>query len=137
EDAAAIASRRGIYEVRAAHSPELTRHFCSQDSTAWTVIFEADARFQLSCLNRFIYVKPVADLRTALENADVVRGKVSTVGIAAPEEKISELATQLANWGATRICPLGQMQNPPLTWRHDGRPVLGDFITWTDFEKEF
>jgi hypothetical protein len=134
EHAAAITTRRGIYEVRAAHSPETTRHWCSEDSTAWTVIYEADARFQLSCLNRFIYVKGVADLKTALENADSVRGKVSTVGIAAPEEKTNEIAMQLARWGATRICPLGQMQNPPLTWRHDGRPALGDLVTWTDFE---
>jgi hypothetical protein len=134
EHAAAIASRRGIYEVRAAHSPETTRHWCSKDSTAWTVVFEADARFQMSCLNRFIYVKGVSDLKTALENADSVRGKVSTVGIAAPEEKAQEIATQLARWGATRVCPLGQMQNPPLTWRHDGRPALGDLVTWTDLE---
>jgi acyl-CoA reductase LuxC len=135
EHAAAIALRRGIYEVRAAHSPEMTRHFCSKDSTAWTVIYEADARFQTSCLNRFIYVKGVLDLKTALENADSVRGKVSTVGIAAPEDKAQEIATQLARWGATRICLLGQMQNPPLTWRHDGRPVLGDLVTWTDWEQ--
>ncbi|HZF02193.1 MAG TPA: acyl-CoA reductase [Methylomirabilota bacterium] len=137
EHAAAIASHRGIYEVRAAHSPETTQHWCSKDSTAWTVVYEADGRFQLSCLNRFIYVKGVADLMAALQGADDIRGKVSTVGIAAPEEKISEIATQLARWGATRICPLGQMQNPPLTWRHDGWPALGDLITWTDFEKEF
>jgi hypothetical protein len=135
EHAAAIASRRGIYEVRAAHSPEMTRHFFSKDSTAWTVIYEADARFQMSCQNRFIYVKGVLDLKTALENADSVRGKVSTVGIAAPEDKAQEIATQLARWGATRICPLGQMQNPPLTWRRDGRPVLGDLVTWTDWEQ--
>jgi hypothetical protein len=134
EYAAAIASRRGIYEVRAAHSPEMTRHWCSKDSTAWTVVFEADARFQMSCLNRFIYVKGVADLKTALENADSVRGKISTVGIAVPEEKTNEIAIQLARWGATRICPLGQMQNPPLTWRHDGRPALGDLVAWTDWE---
>jgi len=56
------------------------------------------------------------------------------VGIAAPPEKMNELALRFARWGATRICPLGQMQNPPLTWRHDGRPALGDLITWTDFE---
>jgi Acyl-CoA reductase (LuxC) len=134
EESAAIASRRGIYEIRAAHSPETTRHWCSQDSTAWTVVFEADARFQLSCLNRFIYIKPVADLKALFENADAIRGKVSTVGIAAPDEKISELSVQFARWGATRICPLGQMQNPPLTWRHDGRPPLGDLVTWTDVE---
>jgi hypothetical protein len=134
EDAAAIASRRGIYEVRAAHSPETTRHWCSKDSTAWTVIYEADARFQMSCLNRFVYVKAVADLTAMLHGADDIREKVSTVGIAVPEEQTQEIATQLARWGATRVCPLGQMQNPPLTWRHDGRPVLGDLVTWTDFE---
>jgi hypothetical protein len=134
EHAAAIASRRAIYEIRAAHAPEATRHWRSQDSTAWTVVYEADARFQLSCLNRFIYVKAVADLTAALQGADDVRGKVSTVGIAVPEDKAQEIATQLARWGATRICPLGQMQNPPLTWRHDGRPALGDLATWTDFE---
>jgi hypothetical protein len=135
EHAAAIASRRGIYEVRAAHSPGTTQHWCSKDSTAWTVIYEADARFQMSCLNRFIYVKGVADMKTVLENVDSIRGKVSTVGIAAPEEKLNDFAIQLARWGATRICPLGQMQNPPLTWRHDGRPALGDLVTWTDFEQ--
>jgi hypothetical protein len=134
EESAAIASRRAIYEVRAAHSPEATRHWCSKDSTAWTVIFESDALFQLSCLNRFIYVKPVSDLKAVLQNADAVRGKVSTVGITAPDEMIPEYAATLARWGATRICPLGQMQNPPLTWRHDGRPPLGDLVTFTDVE---
>ncbi len=131
--AAAIASRRGIYEVRAAHSPE-TLMWHSGNSTAWTVVFEADARFQASCLNRFIYVKPVTDLTELLQHAEVVRGKVSTVGIAAPEQQTEELAAQLARWGVTRVCPLGQMQNPPLTWRHDGRPPLGDLVTWMDVE---
>ena len=120
--------------MRAAHSPE-TRHWCSKDSTAWTVIYEADPRFQLSCLHRFIYVKGVANLTEALHNADSVRGKVSTVGLAATEDKVCELVTQLARWGVTRVCPLGQMQNPPLTWRHDGRPALGDLVTWTDWEQ--
>ena len=44
-------------------------------------------------------------------------------------------ATEWARWGATRICAIGQMQNPPLTWRHDGRPSLGDLVTWTDWEQ--
>lgn len=135
EHAAAIASRRGIYEVRAAHSPD-TQMWHSKNSTAWTVVFEADARFQISCLNRFVYVKGVKDLQEMLQNADAVRGQVSTVGVAVPEEQAEELAVQLAHWGVTRVCPLGQMQNPPLTWRHDGRPALGDLVTWTDWEKQ-
>jgi hypothetical protein len=134
EAAAAIASRRSFYEVRAAYSPE-TRHWCSQNSTAWTVVYEADPRFQLSCLNRFIYVKSVKDLAEALQNADVVREKVSTVGLAATEDKAQELATELARWGATRVCPLGRMQHPPLAWRHDGRLALADLVRWTDWEQ--
>ena len=133
ETAAVIAAKRAFYEVRAAHSPE-TRHWCSANSTAWTVIYEADPRFQLSCLNRFIYVKGVTSLAEALQNADGIRGKVSTVGVAAGEERMLEIAAEAGRWGATRVCPLGQMQNPPLLWRHDGQPALAELATWTDVE---
>ena len=133
EVAAAISSRRSFYDVRAAHSPD-TRLWCSKDSTAWTLVFEADPKFQSSCLNRFIYVKAVANLTEALQNADAVRGQISTVGLAAAEDRTQALATELARWGVTRICPLGQMQEPPLAWRHDGRTALEDLIRWTDWE---
>lgn len=134
EMAATIASRRAFYEVRAAHSPD-TRMWHSENSTAWTVVYEADPKFQASCLHRFVYVKGTPDLENALRGMDDLRGKVSTVGLAATEDKATGLAQRLARWGATRICPLGQMQNPPLTWRHDGRPALGDLITWVDWER--
>jgi hypothetical protein len=133
DEAATIAAKRSFYKVRAANSPD-TRLWQSPESTAWTVIYEADPRFQLSSLNRFIYVKAVTDLTDLLQGAESVRGKVSTVGLAAGEERAPELATQLARWGVTRICPLGQMQKPPLTWHHDGRPTLGDLVTWADWE---
>ena len=59
EHAAVIASRRAFYEVRAAARAEGldTLMWHSRNSTAWTVVYEADPRFQLSCLNRFVYVK--------------------------------------------------------------------------------
>jgi hypothetical protein len=132
-ESAVITGKRDFYRIRAAASLD-TRLWQSEGSTAWTVVYEGDPRFQLSCLNRFIYVKGVTDLTEALQNADAVRGKVSTVGLAATEEKAHPLATQLARWGVTRICPLGQMQNPPLLWRHDGRPALADLVRWTDWE---
>ena len=71
--------------MRAAHSLN-THMWRSANSTAWTVIYEEDARFQMSCLHRFIYVEAVADLAEALRAADPVRGSVSTVGIAAPDD---------------------------------------------------
>ena len=142
ELAGVIASRRSMYEMRAAHSRTsgdpsypLTRLWKSKHSSAWTVVFEDDPRFQLSCLNRFIYVKRVPNLTAALQGADNVRGKVSTVGLEAPKESIESLVVELARWGVTRICPVGQMQRPSLAWRHDGRPALGELVIRTDWEK--
>ncbi|HWD18643.1 MAG TPA: acyl-CoA reductase [Verrucomicrobiae bacterium] len=133
-EAAAIAQRRAFYEVRAAHSLE-TKMWASPESTAWTVILEHEPRFQVSCLNRFVYVKAAPNLETALQGAELVRDRVSTVGLACGALETAELAQRLARWGARRICPLGEMQNPPLAWRHDGRPALGDLLTWCDWEK--
>lgn len=139
EVAATIASRRSIYELRVAHSRHsaetpVTRLWCSPGSTAWTVVYEADPLFQVSCLHRFIYVKSTNSVKELLHHIDGVHGKVSTVGLAAPEEKAEDLACELARWGVSRICPLGQMQNPPLAWRHDGRPALAELVRWTDWE---
>ena len=133
-EAAGIAARRSIYEVRAAHSPD-TKMWASSESTAWTVVLETEARFQVSCLNRFVYVKAVRDAQEALQAAEPVRENISTVGLAASGTRAAELAQQFARWGVRRICPLGRMQKPPLGWRHDGRPALGDLLTWSDWEK--
>lgn len=133
DEAAAISARRGFYEVRAAHSHD-TSLWASRDSTAWTVVYENDPRFHRSCQNRFIHVKGVADIEQALEGLDAERGRVSTVGLGATGLKEQHLAQRFAAWGVTRICPVGRMQTPPLTWRHDGRPTLGDLATWSDWE---
>jgi hypothetical protein len=76
----------------------------------------------------------VRELTEALHGAESVREKISTVGLACGPAQTTELARRLARWGAKRICPLGQMQHPPLGWRHDGRPPLGDLVTWIDWE---
>jgi hypothetical protein len=153
EEAALIAARRSVHEMRAARHAATrdeaitvprgaffeapggaTQVWASEGSTAWTVVFEADARFHTSCLNRFVYVKPCRDLAEALHHADPQREHVSTVGLAVTEGRMAELAVQLARWGVPRVCPLGRMQEPPLGWRHDGRPALGELVTWTDLE---
>lgn len=153
EIAAEIAGRRSLHELRQAHhrvtreeaktvprgaffeAPAAgTRVWASTESTAWTVVFEEDPRFRTSCLNRFVYVKPCRGLEDMLRHAEVVRGQVSTLGTAVGENRLAEMVPVLAQWGITRICPLGRMQEPPAGWRHDGRPTLGDFVTWTDWE---
>ncbi|MED6314334.1 MAG: acyl-CoA reductase, partial [Verrucomicrobiota bacterium] len=75
-------------------------------------------------------------LEEALHVLEPVRESVSTVGIAASEARMRDIANQLAIWGVPRICPLGKMQRPPLAWRHDGRPALGELVRWSDLETE-
>ena len=133
EVAAAIASRRMVYQVRAA-SDGSTKIWASENSTAWTVVHDTSSEFPVSCLNRFIHVRPVENLNQFLRNLEVLRDKISTVGLAAPTVRIQELAARFVEIGVTRVCRVGQMQNPPLSWRHDGRPSLGDLVTWTDIE---
>jgi hypothetical protein len=133
KQAAPIAARRSFYDIRAAHTPGT---FCwkSEGSTDWTLIFEEDPLFQVSCLHRFIYVKRVENIREAIGGMEKVHGKVSTIGLAASPTEANELVEVLAQWGVQRVCPMGSMQKPPLCWRHDGRPALADLLTWMDWE---
>ncbi len=134
EDAAAISHRRDFYELRAANTGDV-RQWKSEGCTSWTVVFEEEPLFASSCLNRFIHIKSVNDFDEMLRVAEMVRGQVSTVGLAAPKNDAEEMVKAFAHWGVTRVCPIGQMQNPPMGWRHDGRPTLGDLVTWTDWEQ--
>jgi len=149
-ESALIQSRRSTFELRSAamasmaernlhrslffEPPATVRLWSSAESTAWTVVLNHDARFQPSCLHRFIELKPIRNWNEVLRFAEPFRHQVSTVAVAAPDERMPEVARQLAHWGASRICPIGRMQTPPAAWRHDGRPALGDLITWTDLE---
>jgi len=133
KEAAAISTARRFYKIRSANNVGALL-WESEESTDWTVVYEDEKQFQASPLNRFIYVKPIEQLEEALHVLEPIRESVSTVGIAASEARIRELAVPLAKWGVPRICPLGKMQRPPLTWRHDGRPPLGELIRWSDLE---
>ncbi|HEX7860293.1 MAG TPA: acyl-CoA reductase [Verrucomicrobiae bacterium] len=133
QTAAAITTRRMFYEVRSSADP-LTKVWKSDGSTAWTVVHDTSVDFQPSCLNRFIFVKPLQDLAELAASIGTLHGQISTVGLAAPMPRAKEISTRLAQAGVTRICRIGKMQDPPLTWRHDGRPSLGELVTWTDIE---
>ena len=149
-ESALIQSRRSIFELRAAamasmaernlnrslffDPPALVRLWASSQSTDWTVVLNHDARLQPSCLHRFIELKPVQNWGEILRFAEPFRHQLSTVAVAAPDDRLPEMARQLAHWGVSRICPIGRMQEPPAAWRHDGRPALGDLVTWTDLE---
>ena len=103
--------------------------FQSAGSTAWTVAFDAHHGFPRSPLNRFVFVKPLpANLPGALAE---VRPYLSTAGIWPATRANAVLAAKI---GVSRVCPIGRMQLPPLTWHQDGQPPLGRLVRWIDAE---
>ena len=129
-EAAEIHDIRANYRFRAASDPRV-QLWESEDSTAWTVIYEDDPWFASSCLNRVVFVKPLPDdLSAAL---GPVQGWLGAIGIWPATPDYAERAAAL---GPSRICPLGKMQEPPVTWHQEGRQVLAPLVRWVDFEPD-
>ena len=60
-----------------------------------------------------------------------IRRLISTIGLSAVNPESVNLAIRV---GAQRVCRIGEMQNPPLTWHHDGWPALGSLVRYVDVE---
>jgi len=125
EESAAVARVRDAYEFRAANDPRVGI-WTSRDSDAWTVIYEDEPMFATSPLNRVVFVKPLRDLEASVAH---VRSYLHNVGLACPASRWTEWETRLRGLGAVRVCPLGEMQKPPLSVSEGIRPRLSDLIS--------
>ena len=126
--AAALRGFREEWKFRAATEPGL-RIWESLGTLDWLVIHDPASSLVANPLHRTIFVKPMpADLGSVLAP---IRRHISTVGLHPVDLNSVELATQL---GAQRVCRIGQMQNPLLTWHHDGWPTLSSLVRYVDIE---
>jgi hypothetical protein len=132
-DSAAIRQLRGTYECRQLTDDRVLL-LCSEPGTAWTVLYEEDAPFTASCLNRTVRVHPVDDIAEVVTCLQPVRSYLQTAGVAVPAARLAGLAEALGRLGVTRLCALDCMPWPALTWHHDGRGNLLDLVRWTDIE---
>lgn len=57
-------------------------------------------------------------------------GRISTLSIAGTPPYAPAHWALAETLRITRLCPIGDAQNPPLIWTHDGRPRLADLLTW-------
>jgi acyl-CoA reductase LuxC len=128
EAAVAIRSFRENWRFRAAMEPRI-RFWESEASLEWTVILDPDSEVKSSPLHRTIFIQPLP-ARPEKTLAPVKRF-VSTIGLYPVSPETVQLAVRL---GAQRICPIGEMQNPPLSWHHDGWPTLGSLVRFVDVE---
>jgi hypothetical protein len=110
------------------------RVFPSPKGLDWTVLYDPDPSFSLSPLSRTIWVKPVQNLTQIPVYLEPVRTFLQAVGIAIPPERQPQIVPALAQMGVNRICPIGKMQKPPMTWHHDGRFRLLNLLRFVDWE---
>ena len=130
EAAAEIQSFRAEYEARRAAGRGVAL-LKSARSTAWTVAYEPEAApLQPSCLNRVLRVISVDDLDALPPLLAPMRDHLQTAGVAIRRPRLARAARLLGAAGVSRVCPVGQMQQPPAAWRHDGRPSLGELLRW-------
>lgn len=130
-EAAEISDLRANYRFRSA-SDIRVQIWESPGSTAWTVIYEEDSWFAASCLNRVVFVKPLPE--NPAEAIGPALSWLAAVGIWPPTPENAEKAAALR---PSRICPLGRMQLPSVTWHQEGRQILAPLVRWVDFETDF
>lgn len=132
ESAAAIQHERSEAELRAAAGDNV--RVSASSGTAWTVVREADATPRAAPLHRFVRVVPVAGVAGLLDALTPLARHLAGVAVAGFGAETASLSSALADLGASRICPPGRLQAPPLSWRREGRPVLGSLARFTDDE---
>lgn len=132
--AASIHHEREEARMRAAAGQAVSVHASSD--TSWTVIAEANAEWRTAPLHRFVRIYPVASLHaleTAIRPLGPYLSTVSLDGFSTDNDSVTDI---LVRTGASRICPTGKMQTPPLGWHHDGRPLLLPLARFCDDEQE-
>jgi len=106
----------------------------STGSTAWSIAVEYRANLRPTCLNRCIRLQIVPQLEHIAPVLAEQRSILAAAGIAARAPRRQQLATLRGECGVHRVCSIGKMQEPPLTWCQDGRQRVGDWVQWLEVE---
>ncbi|MBK1790720.1 acyl-CoA reductase [Persicirhabdus sediminis] len=125
--AGAISNARETYRFLAANCPDADI-WQSADDTSWTVIYEQSPVLKASPLNRFIYVRPLPD------DLSQLGPELRYLSTAAVHPFTAEVAESFSHLPASRLCALGESQNPTLFWHHDGYASIAELVSWQDID---
>ncbi len=114
----AISNLRSETQYLAAQEPE--KHQLWQGKT-WTIIFSDTPELEFSPGGRTVFLKPIPqDLSTRISRMRHLSG----IALYPFENR--------TNLPSPRIFPLGQAQEPPTFWQHDGVPPLASLVRFQD-----
>ncbi len=98
------------------------------------MVAEADAGARPLPLHRFVRVMPAGDSAGVARALAPFAPHLAAVGAEGFGAEARDFAQAAARLGASRVCPLGAMQAPPLSWCHDGQGVLVPLARLADLE---
>jgi hypothetical protein len=92
----------------------------------WTVVFDPQAQepFKVSPGFRTAYVTGVRDEPQLLARMTPASGRIEAIAIAGDDAETRRIAAMLANLGISYFSAPGEIQSPPLDWRHGGGTFL-------------
>jgi len=120
--AASITHARADAELRGASGADVQLRV--GPGTSWTVVGEPGPQIRPTPLHRFVRVQPVPGIAELVETLAPVARHLAAVGALGFGRQREELEEALVAVGASRVCPLGEMQAPPLSWCRDAGGVL-------------
>jgi hypothetical protein len=94
----------------------------------WTLVFEPrDAlndSFKISPGFRTVHVTAVRNLAEFRDRVESASGRIEAMAVAGDESEAAEIRAMLGTIEIPYVCAPGEMQSPPLDWRHGGGAFL-------------
>jgi len=104
-----------------------------KDAT-WTVALDRRDPPPAPVPGRFLWLHQFDDYGALRARLLSWGDRLSTIGLSGWKARDAELVTITGPSGATRLCPLSTMQDPPLDRFHDGRSELAELVRIRDWE---
>lgn len=124
-EAEMLLQRRGVYAFRG-------RSFSGD---GWTVTYDEHPAWPDEALPRFLPIKTFSDADDLRKIVAPVAQHLLAVGYAGPRSRQREFAELLGETSASRVCPVGHMQCPPVNWSISGRTPFRDLLSWCKLER--
>lgn len=105
------------------------------DEFDWTLVYEKDSAFKISCLNRTLFFKLVPSIDLLLAEIRPIGGYLQTVGLAVAPACRAVLENALLTVGAKRLTEFGGMSKGREGAPHEGSFLLSQLVDWVDRER--
>lgn len=132
DPAAAASFRREIEETEARTLTDPATELLGGTEQRWAVAIEGDATLRPGALDRFIRLHPFGSAASLERALAPLRGRLECVGLATGEADATPLRNLLRRVGTSRICAIGEMQDPPARWHSGARRPVADYLQWSE-----